>query len=333
MIDVAAGVLIDGSGRVLIAQRPAGKHMAGFWEFPGGKFEAGENAAQALARELEEELGIQIAGSEALIQLRHDYPDRSVCLHVRVVREWRGSPQSLDQQALEWVSPQALTDWALLPADAPIVRAIQLPSCYAISPLINPNMDWPQLESQLQPLLAQNITLLQWRQAAFMNGSLASLSPQSTSWRQAQRLSAWAKQHRLTLLLNTELSPRGIGIAVELGFDGIHASNQQLALSAKTQLAAARKNGLSLLGASVHDEKGLSQAAEKGFDFAVLGAVKFTQTHPNASPLGWPQFAQWVSAAKLPTYALGGCDTRDIAAAKVHGGQGVAAISGFWKQA
>ncbi len=121
---VAAAVLFDAAGRVLIAQRPAGKTLAGDWEFPGGKLDAAEAPEQALERELREELGIELRRCHRLLGLRHDYADRAVELEVFVVDESRGEPSGLEGQALKWVSVAALAQEHLLPADRPIVEAL-----------------------------------------------------------------------------------------------------------------------------------------------------------------------------------------------------------------
>ncbi|HTP40336.1 MAG TPA: 8-oxo-dGTP diphosphatase MutT [Steroidobacteraceae bacterium] len=118
---VVAGILRDGSGRVLIAQRPPGKHMAGHWEFPGGKVASGESDSDALVRELAEELGITVRGSRELLVLVHDYPERRVQLCVREVAGFDGEPRGLEGQALRWVEPAALGAAELLPADGPII--------------------------------------------------------------------------------------------------------------------------------------------------------------------------------------------------------------------
>jgi 8-oxo-dGTP diphosphatase len=123
-VRVAAAVLRDAAGRVLITQRPAGKHMAGYWEFPGGKLLAHEAPAEALARELSEELGIEVGPCRELLRLRHDYSDRVVELHVFTVERFGGVPRGLEGQALRWVAPRALASEALLPADLPIVEAL-----------------------------------------------------------------------------------------------------------------------------------------------------------------------------------------------------------------
>ena len=109
-IHVVAAVLFDRRGRILIAQRPAGKHLAGSWEFPGGKVEPGETRTDALARELREELGITIERPRPLLRLRHTYPYGDVLLDVWVVRRYRGEPRGLDGQASALVQPQAASD-------------------------------------------------------------------------------------------------------------------------------------------------------------------------------------------------------------------------------
>jgi mutator protein MutT len=127
MIHVVCAALIDAAGRILIAQRPAGKHLAGGWEFPGGKVEPGETRVAALARELNEELGIVVWQPRPLLRLRHAYPHGEVLLDVWVVRRYAGEPRGLDGQQLHWCTQDELANAELLPADAPIVAALRLP--------------------------------------------------------------------------------------------------------------------------------------------------------------------------------------------------------------
>jgi len=121
-IRVAAAVLYDSEGRVLVSQRPAGKALAGLWEFPGGKLEPGEAADVALRRELFEELGLQVRSCRPLMQLQHEYPERHVELLVWLVEHYDGEARGLEGQALRWVSVQELPTLALLPADLPIIE-------------------------------------------------------------------------------------------------------------------------------------------------------------------------------------------------------------------
>ena len=126
MIPVVAAVLKDAHGRLLLAQRPVGKHLAGTWEFPGGKVDPGETPAQALERELAEELGIRIESSAPLLSLNHQYADRSVRLMLREVIDWQGEPMGLEGQALQWVTLPQASRLSMPAADRPIIRVLQL---------------------------------------------------------------------------------------------------------------------------------------------------------------------------------------------------------------
>jgi 8-oxo-dGTP diphosphatase len=128
---VVAAALFDAQRRVLITERPPGKHMAGWWEFPGGKVGAGESDAAALERELREELGIDARAESQIMTLSHEYPDRIVDLVLWQARLLRGEPRGLDGQALKWVDCQSLGNERLLPADEPFIAALQLLSSRA----------------------------------------------------------------------------------------------------------------------------------------------------------------------------------------------------------
>ncbi len=119
---VAAALIAD--GRVLIAERPAGKHMAGRWEFPGGKRADGESERQALSRELREELGVELIDGHHIMSLTHAYPERTVELSLWLVERFRGEPRGLEGQALKWVEPGRLSEEDILEADRPFVAAL-----------------------------------------------------------------------------------------------------------------------------------------------------------------------------------------------------------------
>jgi 8-oxo-dGTP diphosphatase len=117
--------LFDAAGRVLIAERPAGKHMAGGWEFPGGKVDPGETPLQALKRELREELGIETQSARPVIAYEHQYPHRRVLLELWHVTEYGGEPRPLEGQPLQWTAMDALDRVGLLEADAPMIPALR----------------------------------------------------------------------------------------------------------------------------------------------------------------------------------------------------------------
>ena len=124
-IHVAAGVLRNGAGEVLLAERLEAGPFQGLWEFPGGKIADGESAAHALERELLEELGIEVLVSAPFMQLCHAYDDRTVDLEFFLVDDWRGEPTGVEGQRLRWVSVSELDAAELLPADAPLLAALQ----------------------------------------------------------------------------------------------------------------------------------------------------------------------------------------------------------------
>ena len=124
-LHVLVGLITDGSGRLLVNRRRPGTHMAGYWEFPGGKAQPGEAPLAALRRELDEELGIDVQAAEPLVELVHDYPDRTVTLDVWRVLRYGGEPHARERQELRWVSLDELGTIGLLPADEPILTALR----------------------------------------------------------------------------------------------------------------------------------------------------------------------------------------------------------------
>jgi len=127
LVLVAACALIDPDGRVLIAQRPAGKQMGGLWEFPGGKLEPGERPEQTLIRELSEELGITV--QEPCLApfsfASHSYADFHLLMPLYICRRWEGIPQAKEHTAIKWVRPKDLTDYQMPPADKPLVPMLR----------------------------------------------------------------------------------------------------------------------------------------------------------------------------------------------------------------
>jgi 8-oxo-dGTP diphosphatase len=124
LVHVAVGVILDADRNILITRRAPDAHQGDLWEFPGGKVEAGETLTQALARELREELGIVIGRTSALLEVRHDYGDKSVLLDVHVVWEFSGEARPLEDQPMVWVAPAELGNYVFPAANEPIVKAV-----------------------------------------------------------------------------------------------------------------------------------------------------------------------------------------------------------------
>ncbi len=308
-IHVVAGILSDAQGRVLLAQRAEGSHLAGLWEFPGGKVEAGESAEAALRRELREELAIEIGATEPLISIPWHYPEKSIVLHALRVHEFRGTPLGQQQQQLRWDFPADMTAIPMPPPDRPIVNALRLPSHYAITP--EPGSSDVEFIEGLRRVIARGVRLIQLRAKTLPLPRLRSL---------AQEARYEARRAQVTLLLNGNLE-----LARELDLDGVHLSATEL-LSLDTRPLGPDR----WVAASCHDERELAHAAAIGVDFAVVGPVLPTVSHAGAEPIGWRRLADLCDAAPFPVYALGGMAETHLDAAKVAGVQGIAGISAFW---
>jgi len=164
-IPVVAGVIRDAAGRVLVAERPAGKHLAGFWEFPGGKNDPGETSLDALRRELAEELGIRVDAAEPLIAVPWSYPEKRIVLDAWIVTAYAGEVHAREHEALRWVDPADLANLPMPPADRPIVTALRLPERYLVTPALASNGRDALLAGIERACLA-GIRLIQLRQPA-----------------------------------------------------------------------------------------------------------------------------------------------------------------------
>lgn len=315
VMHVVAGVLVDADGRVLLAQRPAGKHLAGAWEFPGGKREPGETPLAALARELNEELGIglgpaELALARPLIRIPWRYAGRRLLLDAWQLDGWCGTPQSLEGQALQWLAPMQVDPAILAPADRPIVQALRLPEHYVITPAGAAPEQYPLWLEQLNRAIERGGRLLQLRLPYWPLQAVRTL---------AAELLPQARRHEVQLLLNDDIEgARRLGI-------GVHLPSASWQALGERPLPWGQ-----LVGASCHDVAQLARSVEIGIDFATLSPVRPTASHPVAVPLGWARFQSLAEAASLPVYALGGMHPEDVVQARNAGGQGVAGIGAFW---
>lgn len=308
-VDVVAGVIRDKTGRILLARRTEGRDLAGLWEFPGGKREAGETPEGALARELHEELGIEIDCGAPLIAVPQRYPHKRLRLDVRHIAQWRGTVRGHEGQALAWVPPHALAAYAMPPADIPVVAALLQPDRYLVTPAPNAS-DATWLEG-LESALSAGVRRVQLR--------APHCAPARWKRLVAEAVDA-CRRHSAEVLVNGDLE-----LADEFGV-GVHIRAAQLAQFGARPFDETTRH----IAASCHTLDDLRRAEAIGCDFVVLGPVADTPTHPGATPLGWNGFTALREETPLPIYAIGGMEPGDIAIARAHGAQGIAAIRGLW---
>jgi 8-oxo-dGTP diphosphatase len=312
-LHVVAGVLRDAQGRVLLAQRPAGKHLAGFWEFPGGKLEAGEAPLPALLRELREELGVIVGPADGapLMRIPWDYGERGLLLDAWRFTRWEGTPQPLEGQTLQWQLPWEVELATLAPADRPILQALRLPPVYAITPADVAPGDAEAWQARIAAAIGRGARLIQLRLPLWPAEQVREL---------ARRLQPLARECQAQLLLNGDVEgARQLGPGI-----GVQLRAAQLPELSERPLPWSQ-----LVGASCHDAAQLAVGVHLA-DFATLSPVAATASHPGAPVLGWPRFQALADAAALPVYALGGMAPALAEQAHRHAGQGVAGIGAFW---
>lgn len=306
-VEVVAAVLQRPDGTFLLAQRPQGKVYAGYWEFPGGKVESGESPMAALARELHEELGITVLRAYPWITREYDYAHAAVRLRFYRVTAWSGEVCARENQHFAWQKSDAITVSPLLPANGSILSALALPVLYGISNAADVGVD-PFL-LHLERALSRGLRLVQIREQAL---------PLDQRMNVAARALAVAHAHHAAVLLNDDQA-----LAAQLGMDGVH-------LTAAKLMALTLRPDVGLVGASCHNAAELIRAAELKLDFAVLGPVMETASHPGAATLGWQRFAALIEGYALPVYAIGGLSTDHLERAWKAGAHGIAAIRASW---
>ena len=307
-LEVVAGILTRSDGKVFLASRPEGRAYAGYWEFPGGKVEAGETLQAALARELHEELGIVVTAMQRWITRVFAYPHATVRLNFFRVTAWQGEPHPHEGQTFSWQAPDAVDVTPLLPANFAVLRALSLPPIYAIShaSALGTEVFLARLENALQ----RGLKLIQVRDKELDEASRLQL---------ARAVAERARPYAARVLVNGSAE-----LARAAGADGVHLDAAALA-----QLS--QRPDVDWVGASCHSETELARAAELGADFALLSPVLPTLTHPGAATLGWETFSAWAAGSPIPIYALGGLTAADVELARNHGAHGVALLRAAWE--
>lgn len=307
IVDVVAAVILQPDGRFLLARRPEGKPYAGYWEFPGGKVEAGESLLHALSRELHEELGIEVDRAWPWLVRHFDYEHASVKLHFFRVVGWHGELHGREGQLLAWQSPGQVDVAPLLPANGPILNALELPPRYAITQLAT--MGEMLFMSRLDAALENGLRLIQLREKTL---------PPAEQKRLAQQVIARAHAHGAKVVVNSAMD-----LACSAGADGVHLTSDEL-------MSLEQRPQHGLCGASCHNAEELARAAALGLDYVLLGAVQPTLSHPGEAALGWDAFAALIKDYPLPVYALGGMQPDQLDAAWHAGAHGIAMLRASW---
>ncbi|GHT87877.1 hypothetical protein AGMMS49960_02590 [Betaproteobacteria bacterium] len=312
-VEVAAAVLLRGE-EFLLACRPEGKAYAGYWEFPGGKVEAGESVQDALVRELWEEMGIAITQATPWQTRRFVYPHARVCIHFWRVSAWKGEigvVAPLEHSAIAWQPLRGPVSVApLLPANTPILKALSLPAVMAIT------------HAEAQGMEAELHRLRQGAQGGEVCIQLRDRGLAADARRRwAHEVAALAAAHADPVLVSEDGAGSGVALAGEIGAVGVH-------LTAAALGCCTARPDFSWVGASCHTAEELERAETLGLDYAILGPVLPTPSHPEAAGIGWEGFARLVENRELPVFALGG-QTRDtLASAQAHGAHGIAMLRG-----
>lgn len=307
IVDVAAAVLLRPDGSFLLGERPEGTVCAGYWEFPGGKVERGETPLHALVRELREELGITVEQAYPWILREFVYPHAHVRLHFFRVTAWHGEIDNLHHSSLAWQRVEHISVAPLLPANAPVLRALALPEFYAITHAAG--MGCAQQLQRLEHALHHGLRLVQLREPTLAGPE------RDEFYRDALRL---ALSHGARVLVSGDIE-----LARRLGADGVHLPSARL-------MRLTERPALPLVAASCHDAQELAQAAALELDFVVLGPVKASASHGHAPGMDWERFAELARDYPLPVFALGGLRRADLQDAWRAGAHGVAAIRAAW---
>lgn len=310
---VSAAVILRNEGAAyLLAQRPQGKAYAGYWEFPGGKVEAGETFADALVRELQEELGITVTAMTPWMTRHFVYPHARVEIRFFRVTAWDGELHPHEHTDTAWLNTQDMAGGKsleqmpvspVLPANTPILRALAFPEVYALT-----NAGEAGVDAELARIDRARPMLVQVREKSL---------DAEARLRFAREVVAHVHAYGGHVLLNGSVKE-----AMAAGADGAHLSSAAL-------MACDTRPELPLVFASCHTPDELLKACSLGLDAVVLGSVKATLTHPGQASLGWQAFADLIEGYALPVYAIGGMCGDDVSAAKAASAQGVAMMRGW----
>jgi 8-oxo-dGTP diphosphatase len=307
-IHVAVGVIYN-SDKVLITKRTAKQHLAGLWEFPGGKLKENEDVISALNRELYEELGIVVKNAKQFTTISYDYLDKKVLLDVWKVSEWSGEPASRENQEIAWSGIRELNKYKFPEANKHIIQTLALSSIYVISQ--ESCDDISQLMSVVSECFSAGSKLFQLRLKSRNDCNFSVI---------VKELAELANKNNAKLILNG--TPSDINT---YNVDGLHLKSDELMNYEKRPISEEY-----ILGASCHNEEELVRAERLNVNYVFISPVFKTNSHPEQNAIGWDNFSKMTSKVNFPVYALGGMTPTDLKIAKSYNAYGVAMIGAIW---
>ncbi len=311
VVEVAAAVLLrenEGITEFLLAQRPEGKVYAGYWEFPGGKVEPGETLYHALVRELQEELGITVDRAWPWLSCEFTYPHAKVRLKFFRVPSWIGDISPLEHSGFAWLRiGDTVHVEPILPANGPILRALELPATYALTNATENGVD-AELK-RLEKGMAGGLRLIQVRDKTLTDPERLRLATE------AMRL---AQGYADTIVLINDDDK----LARSVGAHGLHLSSSQL-------MQTVQRPAFKWVAASCHTAEELARATALDLDFVLLSPVLPTASHSEAKGIGWEQFSRLIERSPLPVFALGGMQPEMLGTAREKGAHGIALMRGW----
>lgn len=314
IIEVAAAILLrqsENGTEYLLAQRPEGKVYAGYWEFPGGKVEPGETLRDALIREIQEELGVTIDRAYPWLSCQFTYPHATVRLKFFQVVSWHGEVLPIEHGGFVWVNIGDVAPVSpVLPANGPILRALELPPVYAVTNASERGSGIDEEMARLRNALNKGLRMIQVRDKDL---------PADQRKEFAQAVMALAhKRESCCIFVNDDEK-----LAHEVGAHGLHLS------AARLMQTSQRPASFERVAASCHSAEELAHAASIGLDFVVLGPVLPTASHPESHGLGWTTFRELIERSPIPVYALGGMNADLLETARAAGAHGIAMMRGW----
>lgn len=309
---VAIGIVKNELDQLLLTKRADTKHLAGTWEFPGGKVASQESFKMALRRELLEEVGIHITQTRKIIEFNHRYDDYYIHFQVYEITQYLNKISAKEGQPIRWVKLKELDEVQFPAANNVIIDALRLPSLYMIT---DQQFTKDNMLNNVQQQLRNGIRLIQYR---------AHQLTQSEYTATAKVIRELCEQYNATMICNCDLdwidtiTPHGVHLSSKRLRDVYQYNNNS-------------SNVKKFFSASCHTKHEIELANQLGVRSILIGPVHYTASHPNAANLKWEGFNQLCQDSNVPVYALGGISKDQVPLAIAHGAQGIAGISTFYQ--